>query len=143
MKNKTQNKTQDELTLEQFVSLLDTALLSDNPAIQNALRSLLTITILVTAQNPGDELIDGPLRSLVETVKNLEERLGRVESEQLAKRSYPGTGHWIVSPNTTGTGPGPGVSYTIGDDPNYKGAQCAQFGLLPHANTFTRIKNEG
>lgn len=121
-------KTQEELNLEQFVSLLDTALISDNPAVQNALRNLLTIATLVSAQKPGEELTLGPLRSLVETVKSLQQRVNQLERSQFVKQPYPGmqpldpNQRIYTSPNTTGTPPPQwGTTWSAGDDPNYKG----------------------
>lgn len=124
------DKTQDEIDLEQFVSLLDTALTSDNPAVQNALRNLLTIATLVTAEKPGDEVVRGPLRTLVETVKMLERRVAQLERPQYAPNQPYGPGYnpnqkWYTNPNTTGSPSGPTwytPSYVVGDDPNYTGA---------------------
>lgn len=123
-----EDKTQDEINLEQFVSLLDTALMSDNPAVQNALRNLLTIATLVTAQKPGEELAHGPLRSLVETVKNLQVRVNQLEQVQYRQQPYPGTQpynpnqRWYTGPGTSGS-PAPmwGSTWSVGDDINYKG----------------------
>lgn len=70
---------QDEIDMEQFASLLDTALTSDIPAVKNALRNLMTITTIVTAQNPGQELVHGPFRKMVENYKNIDKRLWNIE----------------------------------------------------------------
>lgn len=95
--------SQDELDLAQFASLLDTCLTSDNEAVQNALRGLLTIATIVTAKKPGDELVRGPLRRLIDQVARLNSRVQSLENDLSRYRNgspgYPGKDYY-GSPNT-------------------------------------------
>ena len=125
-------KDQADFDLEKFVDLFDTAMSSDNPAVQRALRNLLMIAAMVDAESPATQA--GPLRRLVEDIKNLNSRLNNVEMIQRQPSSYPSStpvsipavGTWpYTGPypyTTTGTGTGTfppdtiigGVSATTG-----------------------------
>lgn len=95
--------SQDELDLAQFASLLDTCLTSDNEAVQNALRGLLTIATIVTAKKPGDEVVRGPLRSLIDQVARLHLRVQSLENELAKNRNgHFGPNTWPVRPFTVG-----------------------------------------
>ena len=143
-------KDQKDYDLEQIVRIVDQALESNDQRIKDALRALMTITVLCTAQHPDQALRNGPFARLLEDYNNLARRLSRLEDEvtNVKNRMPPTTagpytpptpytppsvvGPWIGSPTTgqpwTGTDPnGPkpmwGPSYTsAGDDPGYKGA---------------------
>ena len=140
-------KDQKDFDLEQIVEIFDTALESDDQRIKDALRALLTITVLCTAERPHEKIM-GPFERMLNDVRNLNRRLSRLEDEvqDLRNRMPPPTaapytppsvvGPWIGSPTTgygpwTGTNPnGPkpmwGPSYTsAGDDPGYKGASSS------------------
>jgi hypothetical protein len=141
-------KDQKDYDLEQIVRIVDQALESDDQRIKDALRALMTVTVLCTAEHPDQALRNGPFARLLEDYNNLARRLSRLEDEvtNVKNRMPPATaapftpppggpyGPWIGSPTTgpggpwTGTNPnGPkpmwGPSYTsAGDDPGYKGA---------------------
>ena len=107
---------QKDFDLEQMVKIIDSALESNDPRIKDALRSLMTITVLCTAEHPDQVMRYGPLARLIEDMRNLNNRTNRIEAElqNLASRipppraepytpvgPYPGTGNpW------TGTGSG-------------------------------------
>ena len=133
-------KDQKDYDLERIVSVLDEALTSDNPAVQNALRSLLMIATIVSSEHPDQVMKSGPLSRMFEDMRNLNNRLSRMEDElnqmkwnqqkrdvepympvgKPAVNPYPYTGTGIPPqtwPSTTWTG-----TFQAGDDPNYKGA---------------------
>jgi hypothetical protein len=111
-------KDQADFDLEKFVDLFDTAMSSDNPAVQRALRNLLMIAAMVDSENPAGSA--GPLRRLVEDIKHLNNRLNTLEAAQrqpynttptpYSPGSIPAVGTWpYTGPypyTTTGTGTG-------------------------------------
>lgn len=129
-------KDQKDFDLEQIVRVIDTALESNDQRIKDALRALMTITVLCTAEYP-DQAFKGPLGRLMEDHNNLNRRLGLLEDDVRkiqwdqgrAKQVEPFTPPY--QPPTTNpygpTKPTPmwGTTWSAGDDPNYKGAQGA------------------
>lgn len=97
-----------DLDLETFVDLFDTALASDNPAVKRALKNLLMISALIDSNTRPEDRVQGPLRRLVDDLRNLSRRLDRVEGEQqvnLHNKVYgPGSvpAVWITNSPTTG-----------------------------------------
>ena len=73
-------KDQKDFDLEQIVRVIDSALESDDQRIKDALRALMTITVLCTAEHP-DQAITGPLARLLEDHNNLNRRLCMVEDD--------------------------------------------------------------
>ena len=131
-------KDQSDFDLEQMIKIIDSALESDDPRIKDALRRLMTITVLCSAEHPDQVMKNGPLSRLFEDMRNLNQRLGRLEDDlnqmkwnQQKKQvepfmpTAPATGPWTgTDPNY----PNPmwGPSWTsAGDDPNYKGASSS------------------
>lgn len=128
-------KDQKDYDLERIVAVLDEALTSDNPAVQNALRSLLMIATIVSSEHPDQVMKSGPLSRMFEDMRNLNNRLSRMEDElnqmkwnqqkQQVEPFMP-----TIGPNTqpwTGTNPNRPTptwtsSFSAGDDPTYKGA---------------------
>ena len=128
-------KDQKDYDLERIVAVLDEALTSDNPAVQNALRSLLMIATIVSSEHPDQVMKSGPLSRMFEDMRNLNNRLSRMEDElnqmkwnqqkQQVEPFLP-----TIGPNTqpwTGTNPNRPTptwtsSFSAGDDPTYKGA---------------------
>jgi hypothetical protein len=74
-------KDQKDFDLEQIVRVIDQALESDDPRIKDALRALMTITVLCTAEHPDQVMKNGPLARLLDDMRNLNSRLGRLEDE--------------------------------------------------------------
>ena len=148
-------KDQKDFDLEQIVSIIDQALESDDSRIKDALRKLMTITVLCTAEHPDQMLRNGPLARVFEDYHNLARRLSRLEDElnDVRKRMSPPAvspytppyqppgivGPWIGNPNDptkptpmwgpSWTGGGGGDSdiktWSAGDDPNYKGSSAS------------------
>lgn len=143
-------KDQKDFDLEQIVKVIDSALESNDHRIKDALRALMTVTVLCTAEFP-DQAVNGPLARLLEDYNNLNRRLCSLEDDMRKiqwnqQKSQvepftppyqpPTTNPWGTSPlgpnPITGwpgtndpTRPKPmwGPSMTsAGDDPNYKGA---------------------
>ena len=117
-------KDQKDYDLEQIVRIVDQALESDDQRIKDALRALMTITVLCTAEHPDQALRNGPFARLLEDYNNLARRLNRLEDEvtNVKNRMPPATaapytppgvvGPWIGTPTT-----GPGGPWT-GTNPN-------------------------
>ena len=138
-------KDQKDFDLEQIVRIIDQALESDDQRIKDALRALMTVTVLCTAEHP-DQAIKGPLGRLQEDYNNLNRRVNMLEDEvrkmlwdQQKQKVEPFTPPYNpgspFGPNpTTGwpgvndpTKPKPmwGSSWSAGDDPGYKGASSS------------------
>lgn len=71
------NITKEELDLEKFVELFDTAMNSDNPAVQKCFNNLMLVVALVHAEDK--EKHDGPLKSLVNEFRDMQKRLSYIE----------------------------------------------------------------
>ncbi len=118
------NKDQKDYDLEQIVRIVDQALESDDQRIKDALRALMTITVLCTAQHPDQAVRNGPFARLLEDYNNLARRLSRLEDEvnDVRKRMSPPTAApytpptdpWSPSPPYTSPSTGP----WIGTNPN-------------------------
>ena len=128
-------KDQKDYDLEELVKVIDTALTSDNAAVQNALRSLLLISTIVSAEHPDQVMKNGPLARLFEDMNHLARRLSNVEDElNQMKWALQKTQVEPFMPTTPATSPWTGTnpnrptptwtsSFQAGDDPNYKGAR--------------------
>lgn len=102
-------KDQADFDLETFVDLFDTAMSSDNPAVQRALKNLILISAMVNAQQNIESLRKGPLRRVIEDIQTLNKRISNLESAGAYRSTYaPTTG----SPGTAipGTPAMPGQS---------------------------------
>ena len=139
-------KDQKDFDLEQIVRVIDQALESDDQRIKDALRALMTITVLCTAEHP-DQAFKGPLGRLMEDVRDLNRRIYDVEDklqqltwDQQKKQVEPFMPSVPPWTGTTPNGPKPmwgpscsvgdptstpawDLSLSAGDDPNYQGAQ--------------------
>jgi hypothetical protein len=73
-------KDQKDFDLEQIVKIIDTALESDDQRIKDALRALMTVTVLCTAEHP-DQAFKGPLARVLEDMHNLARRLSSLEDD--------------------------------------------------------------
>jgi len=83
-------KDQADFDLETFVDLFDTAISSDNPAVQRALKNLLMIASIVNAENTEAGMRQGPLRRVIDDQKNILRRLDRIEGDRIYPQS-PGS----------------------------------------------------
>jgi hypothetical protein len=104
----------NDIDLKEFCELLDTALMSKNETVQNALRSLLMVAALVHAEDKGKHIEYGPFGHLERSYNQLrdEVRLMRSELDNLTRSQYKPS-PWTTTPNTTqpwypSTNPGPG-----------------------------------
>ena len=68
---------QEDFDLTQFVDMFDTAMSSDNPAIQKCFKNLLLLVSLVHTEDKQKQI--GPLRKLVEDVHDLQRRVSQME----------------------------------------------------------------
>jgi len=145
-------KDQKDFDLEQIVRVIDSALESDDQRIKDALRALMTITVLCTAEHP-DQAFKGPLARVLEDMHNLARRLSSLEDDvrkiqwdQQKKQiepympTVPAVGQPWTSTNPNGPKPmwGPNWSssgdwgslpdvkkWAAGDDPGYKGSSAS------------------
>ena len=76
-------KDQADFDLETFVDLFDTAISSDNPAVQRALKNLLMIAAIVNAEDAEAGMRQGPLKRVLEDQRNIIRRLDRIESDRI------------------------------------------------------------
>lgn len=110
-------KDSSDFDLEQFVDLFDTALSSDNPAVKRALKNLLMIATLVDSDITPEQRVKGPLRRLVDDLRDTNHRIDRLQEEQ-AQRNYTrtmpgggsGGGGMIPTPWTGPMFPGPSIA---------------------------------
>ena len=96
-------KDQADFDLETFVDLFDTAISSDNPAVQRALKNLLMIAAIVNAEDAEAGMRRGPLKRVLEDQRNIIRRLDRIESDRI----YPQQPAPYIPPGGTGTPFGP------------------------------------
>lgn len=101
-------KDQADFDLETFVDLFDTAMSSDNPAVQRALKNLILISAIVNAQENTEGLRKGPLRRIVDDINNITKRLNSLESAGAYRSTYAPT-----SPGTATPGNWPTISNPI------------------------------
>lgn len=94
-------KDQADFDLETFVDLFDTAMSSDNPAVQRALKNLVLISAIVNAQENSESLRKGPLRRVIEDIQALNKRLSNLEGAGAYRSPY------VPSTPTPGTSPLP------------------------------------
>jgi len=144
-------KDQADFDLETFVDLFDTAISSDNPAVQRALKNLLMIAAIVNAEDKEAGMRQGPLKRVLEDQRNIIRRLERIENDKIyPQQSTPYNpsapygpiplGPYVGSPLTwpnTGTGNPPpntiwcatGTSTTAFDD-QYASEPGAKYATL-------------
>lgn len=117
-------KDQADFDLETFVDLFDTAISSDNPTVQRALKNLILVSSIVNAQENVEGLRKGPLRRLVDDINNINKRLSNLEGAGAYRSTYAPT---ITSPSTAS--PAPGQWHPHG--PGYNKYPSVQPGTLP------------
>jgi hypothetical protein len=76
------DKDQSDFDLETFVDLFDTAMTSSNPAVQKAFKNLLMIAAIVHPERDGLQSPQGPLRRVIDDIRNLNYRLNELENQQ-------------------------------------------------------------
>ena len=97
-------KDQKDFDLEQIVRIMDQAFESDDQRIKDALRALMTITVLCTSEHPDQALRNGPFARLLEDYNNLARRLSRLEDEvtDVKQRMPKPTAAPYTPPNVVG-----------------------------------------
>lgn len=70
----------EDFDLETFVDLFDTAMSSDNPTVRKAFKNLMMVAALVEGENQDPKI--GPLRGLLKTVENLQQKVTVLEMNQ-------------------------------------------------------------
>jgi len=128
-------KDQKDHDLEDLVKVIDTALTSNNPAVQNSLRSLLLVATIVSAEHPDQVVRHGPLARVFEDYRHLGRRLSDLEDEvqQLRRMALtktdapyaprPLTTGWPGTNDPTKLSPMCESTWSAGDDLIYQGAQ--------------------
>lgn len=94
-------KDQADFDLETFVDLFDTAISSDNPTVQRALKNLILVSAIVNAQENSEGLRKGPLRRVIDDVQALHKRISNLEGAGAYRSPYTTT-----SPGTASPAPG-------------------------------------
>ena len=117
-------KDQKDFDLEQIVKIIDQALESDDQRIKDALRALMTITVLCTAEHPDQVLHHGPLARVFEDMRNLNQRLSRMEDDlnkikwdQQKNKVEPFTPPYQPPTVVTPFGPNPNTGWPGTNDP--------------------------
>ncbi len=112
-------KDSADFDLEAFIDLFDEALTSDDPAVQKTLQHLMVIAALARNHSQHNHR-NGPLRRLFEDVRDMNNRIGHLETTQRGYQKgygpvptpYPGipAGPIWTAPNTgTQWPPAPGT----------------------------------
>lgn len=136
-------KDQKDFDLEQIVKIFDQALGSDDQRIKDALRALLTVTVLCTAEHPDQKLRNGPLARVLEDYSNLARRLSHLEDDvrrlQMQPKATPYTPpipgitpyprESPVAPPLVWDPPLYTTTWSASDDPNYKGSSATSVDL--------------
>ncbi len=133
---------------EQFIKLLDAALVSDDKKIKSALRKFMFIMALNLSD---DDCEPGPFTKMMETMDDLQRRLAQVEGQnttwtQTTPYTNPyvgggtGTGtaapYWIPGSTTGGSITLTGGSATTSGTITTSGSTCTGF-TAPSSTTFT------
>jgi type II secretory pathway pseudopilin PulG len=112
-------KDQSDFDLETFVDLFDTAMTSDNAAVQKAFKNLLMVAAIAHAKQDGLQNPQGPLRRLVDDLRNLNRRLNKLEDQQIYPQA-PITTTTPYIPSSPGIiGPGGPVWTTTSPNTNW------------------------
>lgn len=76
----------EDFDLERFVNLFDTAMSSDNPTVRKAFKNLMMVSALVESENQDPKI--GPLRGLLKSVENLQQRVSSLEVNNNMSKAY-------------------------------------------------------
>lgn len=117
--------TQDDHDLERIMDVLDEAIMSDDPRVEECLRRLMVTVALIRPEGRRGNLMQGPLRQLREELIMINRRLTSLESQinRMNVQSDP-LDQWRkryeqqvwTAPNTITPMPPPTVgSWAVGD----------------------------
>jgi hypothetical protein len=112
----------ENFDLENFVDLFDTAMMSDNPTVRKAFKNLMIVATLVNSEN--DPKI-GPLREMVKTIEDLQQRVRILEATKQYSTYGPTT---LPSTNPT---------WTVGTPVPYHGPNVTTVGISPTYTSTT------
>lgn len=76
----------DDLSLEEFVKMLDFALTSDNPAMKKTLKNMVMLYSLIDSENSHSKN-EGPMEGVLRRVEYLENKLEKLEYAYTNKMS--------------------------------------------------------
>ena len=82
--NGSREKDQADFDLDRFIDMFDQAMVSRDPRVVDALRSLMMMVILTKPEVNASPIVDrerGPLRRMYDDLGNLNRRMSRVEDE--------------------------------------------------------------
>jgi len=132
---------------EQFIKLLDAALVSDDKKIKSALRKFMFIMALNLSD---DDCEPGPFTKMMETMDDLQRRLAQIEGQNTTWTTtdnpyvYGGTGtaapYWIPGGTTSGTVTISNPTTTTGGTITTNASSCTGFTANAYSgmsNTFT------
>lgn len=99
---------------EQFITLLDAAIASDDPKIQKALKKFV---FLIRLNLSDEDCKPGPFTKMMETIDDLQRRVGQVENRPTQQPYYGGSSPTIgggtsVDPFTHWYNNGTNITYT-------------------------------
>lgn len=109
-----ENVPDDDFDLEAFIDLFDTAMSSNNPAVQKALKNLLMISTIVNSETPKKDQVIGPLRRMQDAMQSFNQRIAVLESRQY-QNGYNVTSDIAQNKNSityTWSGINPSTGYT-------------------------------
>ncbi len=93
-----------DIDFEQFVKVLDAALATDDKNVKKALRKFLFIAAMAMSD---DDMERGPFTEMMETIDNLRQRVGVLESANTTTTTFTDqtttTPQWIYNPPYYGT----------------------------------------
>ena len=104
MSKASKSLVQDDHDLEKIINVLDEAIMSDDPRIQECLRRLMVTVALIEST---DSIKTGPLRQLFNEVDRLSGRISQLEhafqynNTRAPVQSYPGSQPFLGPPWTT------------------------------------------
>ncbi len=93
-----------DIDFDQFIKVLDAALVTDNQSVKKALRKFLFVAAMAMSD---DDMERGPFTEMMETIDNLRQRVGALESDNATTTTFTDqtstTPQWIYNPPYYGT----------------------------------------
>lgn len=93
-------KDQADFDLDRFIDMFDQAMVSQDPRVVDALRSLMMMVILTKPEVNASAIVDrerGPLRRMYDDLGNLNRRMARVEDEIRRTQEKTASSAWSYS----------------------------------------------
>ena len=93
-----------DIDFDQFIKVLDAALVTDNQNVKKALRKFLFVAAMAMSD---DDMERGPFTEMMETIDSLRQRVGALESANTTTTTFTDqtstTPQWIYNPPYYGT----------------------------------------